>query len=268
MSDEKFNLVFKGELAKSFTLEQAKANLSKLFKISGPKLDALFSGKPVILKKNMDFDTASKYRVAIKKAGGLVHLVEVAAPKPQTPPQPKATFGLGSPADAPTARAQEPVAGQLTLAPMDTPPPSSPRKASFGVQPPSAEANVESAVAQQVTQATGNFGVAPAGTALADQHPDVPAPDVDVSGMTISETGADLLTEAEKTAFVPAEVDTSAMDLAEPGVDLLNDDEKSAVVEVDIDLSALSVADVGTRLEDPKPAPPPAPDVSKIQLAD
>lgn len=280
-STEKFNLVFKGELAKNFTLEQAKVNLSKLFKISGPKLDALFSGKAVTLKKNMDFETASKYRVAIKKAGGLVHLVEIKAPaqpasEPAKPAQPKAVFEAREPAAQATvgsmvssATTSVPAAGAFTLEAMDEVSSSGAGgKARFGEQAPSAPADVESAVAVQVTQATEDYAVAPAGTPLADKQATAPAPQVDISSMTISEAGADLLQESEKSTFVPASVDTSSMDLAEPGADLLQASEKTEFVEREIDLSRLSVAEVGVRLEDPKPASPPAPDVSKIQLAD
>jgi|GEM_PF-1332993 len=79
MPSERFNLVFSGDLARGADLAQAKKNLGRLFKISDEKVEALFSGKAITLKKNLDFATANKYRTAIKNAGCRADLVEESA---------------------------------------------------------------------------------------------------------------------------------------------------------------------------------------------
>jgi len=81
MSDQEiFDLVFKGELVKGAELGTVKSNIGKLFKMAPEKVEALFSGKAITLKKGLDFDAANRYRVAIKKAGARVDLVEKKAP--------------------------------------------------------------------------------------------------------------------------------------------------------------------------------------------
>lgn len=64
------NILFFGDLIDGFDLPQAKANLSTLFKIDDTaKIDALFSGKQVTLKKNLDAAKAKKYLAVLQKAG-------------------------------------------------------------------------------------------------------------------------------------------------------------------------------------------------------
>jgi hypothetical protein len=45
-----------------------------MFKVEGPRLDRLFSGQPVAIKKDIDMDQAGKYRVAFRNAGALVEI--------------------------------------------------------------------------------------------------------------------------------------------------------------------------------------------------
>lgn len=64
------NILFSGDLVDGVDLQQAKTNLSALFKISDPaKIDALLSGKQVTLKKNLDATQAKKYLAVLHKAG-------------------------------------------------------------------------------------------------------------------------------------------------------------------------------------------------------
>jgi len=69
MNKQMYHIAFSGELLTGFTLEQAKQNLSRIFKISLAKAEALFSGRKHILKKNINLPTAKKYREALKKQG-------------------------------------------------------------------------------------------------------------------------------------------------------------------------------------------------------
>lgn len=80
MSEELFDLIFQGEIVKNVDEGLARKNVQQLFKIPAAKVDALFSGNPVVLKRGLNMDVANKYRVAIKKAGALVNIVAQAAP--------------------------------------------------------------------------------------------------------------------------------------------------------------------------------------------
>jgi ribosomal protein L7/L12 len=50
-------------------LETAKENLARLFKSDASKIEALFSGQPVVLKRDLSDDEADKYLRALHGAG-------------------------------------------------------------------------------------------------------------------------------------------------------------------------------------------------------
>jgi len=72
-----FDVVFRGQIVKSFELERVKDNLVQLFKSSPEAVDKLFSGKEVAIKKALDYTTAMKYQSALKKAGALALIKEI-----------------------------------------------------------------------------------------------------------------------------------------------------------------------------------------------
>ena len=77
--DQQFNVVFKGDLVKGATVDQVKSNLAKLFKADPAKLEHLFAGKAVIIKKGLDLAGADKYESVLRRAGAIVELLEVGA---------------------------------------------------------------------------------------------------------------------------------------------------------------------------------------------
>ena len=85
MNEERFDLVFSGELVAGFDVAQVKKNIQALFRIDDAKVLVLFSGKPIALRKGLDADAANKYRVAMKKAGARVDVVLSREPPPQAP---------------------------------------------------------------------------------------------------------------------------------------------------------------------------------------
>ncbi len=110
MSEARFHVVFAGQLVKGADPATVKANLGRLFKMDAAKVEKLFAGQPVVLKKDADQATAMKFRAALKQAGAECVLkplesVEetVAAAEPSAP-------GAGSapatPAVAPAGKAE------------------------------------------------------------------------------------------------------------------------------------------------------------------
>jgi len=89
MSDEKFEVAFSGEIAEDADLEQVKARVGQMFKADEAKLAHLFSGKRVVIKKDIDQQTANKYKAALNKAGALCEVkslsAAVASPVVETP---------------------------------------------------------------------------------------------------------------------------------------------------------------------------------------
>lgn len=68
---EKFSVVLTGKLADGFELPQVKSNIAKVFKLAPEKVEKLFSGKPVALKRGVDKAQAMKLRNALARAGVL-----------------------------------------------------------------------------------------------------------------------------------------------------------------------------------------------------
>ncbi|QFU76560.1 hypothetical protein EY643_13335 [Halioglobus maricola] len=62
--------------------------------------------------------------------------------------------------------------------------------------------------------------------------------------------------------------DSSGVSVAPPQSDVLRPEERQRVAERDIDTGDLAVDESATRLADPSPAPPPAPDVTHLSMGD
>ena len=69
------NILFSGELVAGYDTDEVKDNFGKLFKITdAAKLDAIFSGKTVTLKKNLDETQARKYEAVLARAGAMCQI--------------------------------------------------------------------------------------------------------------------------------------------------------------------------------------------------
>ena len=82
-----YNLIFQGEIIAGASLEEVKANVARLFKADAAKTAALFSGKTIIIKRNLDSDSARKYLAILKKAGAVVKAVKIETEPAQTSEQ-------------------------------------------------------------------------------------------------------------------------------------------------------------------------------------
>lgn len=74
MPSQPFDIIFSGQLLEGNNLDEVKKRIEKIFKADSDLLDRLFSGKPVIIKSGVDDETATKYRVAFRKAGALIEI--------------------------------------------------------------------------------------------------------------------------------------------------------------------------------------------------
>ena len=73
MSQARFKIVFSGELMPDAQLDEVKANLARLFKSDNAKINSLFSGTQVALKRDLGEDEAEKYLAALQRAGAKMH---------------------------------------------------------------------------------------------------------------------------------------------------------------------------------------------------
>jgi hypothetical protein len=111
MAESNYQIEFEGKLTGERPLDEVKRNLAALFKMNAAQIENLFSGKPVVIKKDIDQATAAKYQAAFQKAGAVCSIAGGApAAAPKAPP-------AATPNRAPAAAA---AAKNTTAAPVNT----------------------------------------------------------------------------------------------------------------------------------------------------
>ncbi|MBX9915564.1 MAG: DUF805 domain-containing protein [Pseudomonadaceae bacterium] len=73
MPQSKYKIVFKGELMPDAVLDEVKDQLAKLFKSDHTKINALFDGGPIALKRDLTDEEADKYLAALQRTGAKVY---------------------------------------------------------------------------------------------------------------------------------------------------------------------------------------------------
>jgi hypothetical protein len=95
MAENRYRVVFSGEIAEGRDETDVHRNLAALFRITDDRAALLFSGAPVILKKDIDKKTADRYRETIARAGAIVHVEEMSvAPDGAKPAQEPPSAGI------------------------------------------------------------------------------------------------------------------------------------------------------------------------------
>lgn len=241
MTAAEFDVIFRGDIVIGHQLQDVKTRLQQLFKTDAARIDALFTGRPVPLKRGLDEATANKYRAALLKAGAQVEVCVAGSVK---------TAGATDTAQRAGAR---PV--QWSLAPAG----------SYLLKP--AERRQTSAVEVDVSgislRAEGGNLVDASETTQVETTPVV------VPDFSLAETGADLINHDEKTSLPLMEIDLEDWGLAETGADLLTAEERPVVVAAVDHVEDFGLAPVGSDLGQLKPATVPlSPDTSKLRLAE
>lgn len=75
MTEPLYKITFAGKLLYGFNATEVRNNLAKLGKYDDKTLDKLFSGQEIIIKKNLNLETAKRYKAALDKAGARCQLV-------------------------------------------------------------------------------------------------------------------------------------------------------------------------------------------------
>ncbi len=239
MSDDKFDIVFRGDIAVGQSLPQVKQRLAALFKRDAAQIDALFTGMPVPLKKNVDHASAEKYQKVLMQAGALVEIrpagtlkpaaararPAAAAPKPESKPkpisEPKATESIGAPAMAASSGLSlVPVGGDILTD------------------------------AERAATAT-------------------PAAEVSALDAELRPLEGRLVDEQEIERMPPVDVPNAEFDIADPGAALIEPEYRTEVAPVAVPELTADLAPPGSDLgQIPKAPAPPPPDTSGIKLAD
>ena len=96
MSETLYKLVFEGKIQPKHKEKEVKKNLKALLNADQKKMDRLFSGQPVVIRKNLSEEQIRKYEAAIVKAGALCRLVPVKGGPDLTPTNPLAMDFTGN----------------------------------------------------------------------------------------------------------------------------------------------------------------------------
>lgn len=183
MSEQHFEVVFRGDVEPGRSVAEVKEGLSKLFNTESSRIDQMFSGKPVVIKANIDEQTALHYQASLKKVGALVDV------RPS---------------------------GSANGSALST---NSTQNTSTDVS----EHSDTSAVGESQqhnsdeTEEMENFDfdVAPIGADVltAEHKKDYTPADVDTSHLTVSEAGSDVLEDKDKRSYDESDVDTSHLSI-------------------------------------------------------
>jgi hypothetical protein len=69
MAEDRYNIVFSGELQSGADAAATRQKLAGTFRLDAAQLDNLFSGRPVVVKRDVDLLTATRFQQAFLAAG-------------------------------------------------------------------------------------------------------------------------------------------------------------------------------------------------------
>lgn len=84
MDQPAFRLVFKGECSLDCEINEAKQKISALLKVDQSKVETLFSGQVVTLKKGMSREEAMRLKTVFDKTGGISYIEQIKEVKAPT----------------------------------------------------------------------------------------------------------------------------------------------------------------------------------------
>ena len=210
MASVVYAIVFSGEVVEGFQTFSVKAHMAKMLKADADKMQKLFSGNPVVLKRTPDKQTAIKYGTALKKVGAQVRIKALKAqPKKETRDT-----------------------GGLSLAPMDgylvEPKPAPPPPPNLDVVNLELAENNDTPLAPPKPFEPADLDLSEYSIAEMDGAPLIePAPEapkLDAPDFGLDEPGAVLDTIKEEKELVNPDI--SALSLAAEGGNLVDESEK------------------------------------------
>jgi uncharacterized RDD family membrane protein YckC len=75
MPEARYKVITEGHIEDGLHLADVRERVAALFKRSPDKISRLFSGARVIIKKNLDQETALKYQTTLQRAGLICHII-------------------------------------------------------------------------------------------------------------------------------------------------------------------------------------------------
>ena len=79
MNESPYEVAFSGQIQEAVELDAVKARIGKIFKADEVTIAQLFSGKRIVIKRNLSAEAADKYSMAFTKAGAICELTLMSA---------------------------------------------------------------------------------------------------------------------------------------------------------------------------------------------
>jgi hypothetical protein len=196
MSEQKYEIAFSGQIADGVDVETVKQHFARMFKADEARLAQMFSGKRVLIKREVDEITMIKYRGAFQKAGAVCEIRALSD-------EPAATASADDGATTSNA-------GSVAAA-------------ASGEEYVSRYAESEVVPQALLTEPLGISGdqiddlgadIAPVGSTMQDSYEEAAEPSIDISGLDVAPVGATLDDGPEKPT--PPPPDTSGLSVVEP----------------------------------------------------
>jgi hypothetical protein len=192
MTEQKIDIYFRGDIAPGEKIMDVRERLKKLFKADDEQMQRLFSGRPAVIRRNLDGPAAEQYSQAMLKAGALVEL---------RPVEPEIETDQASPDSAEIAPENLTDNQQAPASPEP-----GPAAQSKGDEKSSTK-KTEGTAADQ----SGDFSIAPVGADMLNEEErgEVEVVEVDISALSADAMSGDILGDEEKPKVEVVTVDTS-----------------------------------------------------------
>jgi hypothetical protein len=187
---DQFDIFFNGQILDDRDLDEVKAQVGKIFKVEGKKLERLFSGKATCIKAGVDAATASKYRKVFRDAGALVEIKSTADQTAQTQSATESAAAETKPEMQPTAtdKAEE-----------TQPPTTDQDESDMTLLPANTGSLIDCAteVTPQPIPQTVDLELTSAGTTIDESAPPTPA-EIDTEGLSLNPPNSGSLEEFQR----------------------------------------------------------------------
>lgn len=233
MSDKTYAIAFDGTLVEGASVDQVKANVAKLFKAPLAKIEPLFCGKRIAIKRGLDKATALKYQMALRKCGAVTQVVDTAAAakkKQAAILAARKKQAAQAAAQKKQAEAQGADAGLVRSVVKEAPS----GEVLSGVSIDAPDRIVPETEEEELDVDISQFETTDVGGLLVEPEPEETL-DIDIPDLGIAEPGAQLVKPHEDE---PLQVDLSGLSVAEPGAQI---GEPEEVEELQVDTSKLSL---------------------------
>jgi hypothetical protein len=202
MSDQLYEVAFSGQISEGADLNDVKAKVAKMFNADDAKLALLFSGKRVVIKKNIDQATADKYKSALNRAGAQCEI---------SPPVGASASAPAASAPAATAVAATAVAATAAIKPVSAASAVPIETGDYGEVAPPPAIDPLGITASDIEDLEAS--IAPVGSELQQEYQEVETPEFDLSEFDLAPVGSELITREKNPD--PPPPDTSGISMAE-----------------------------------------------------